>query len=92
MRIEGYIEHPAYKITILKMNNRYSIKFESGGLEQTYKIRVGEYITSLSEVQELVDENFMKGVDETFKIMNRNRQNALEKKILNNENPFPNII
>ncbi|MBK7870450.1 MAG: hypothetical protein IPJ74_07085 [Saprospiraceae bacterium] len=51
MRIIGYIEHPVLKITVFKMDNKISIKFESGLYEQTYKFRSGDTISNLGDVK-----------------------------------------
>ena len=34
MRILGYLEHPTLKITVFKMDNRISVKFENSLYEQ----------------------------------------------------------
>ena len=39
MRILGYIDHPVVKITVFKMDNKFSVKFESIHYEQTFKFR-----------------------------------------------------
>lgn len=38
MRVIGEIPHPNCRITLLHWNNRYLIKLEQNGLEQTFKI------------------------------------------------------
>jgi hypothetical protein len=38
MRVIGEIPHPNCRITLLHWNNRYLIKLEQRGLEQTFKI------------------------------------------------------
>ncbi len=68
MRIIGYIEHPVLKITIFKMDNKISVKFESGLYEQTYKFRAGDSTNTLEDVQKLVDTAFC---DEVLQMLNR---------------------
>lgn len=69
MRIEGYIEHPNMKITVFKMDNRYSVKFETANYEQTYKLRTGGLIHSLADVQNWVDDAFKNKVLQHFHTM-----------------------
>ncbi|MDX1942299.1 MAG: hypothetical protein SFU99_17170 [Saprospiraceae bacterium] len=68
MRIIGYIEHPILKITVFKMGNKISIKFESGLYEQTYKLRSGEAVSTLADVEKIVDDTFC---NEVLHILNQ---------------------
>ncbi|MCI5080712.1 MAG: hypothetical protein MRY78_03420 [Saprospiraceae bacterium] len=79
MRITGYIEHPVYKITIFQMDNKFSVKFETGLFEQTYKFRTGEGIESEADIRKLIDEAFLEGVGLAFQQMNGNRNGALAR-------------
>ncbi len=79
MRIAGNIEHPVYKITILHMNHRYAVKFEHGGLEQTYKIRESESISNVAEIQALVEKQILDDVDQIFQKMEGTRIKMLLK-------------
>jgi len=81
MRIIGYIEHPAMKITVFKMDNRLSVKFETGLQEQTYKFREGDSIESLEDVQRVVDEVLLNEVLELFKQMRQNSMRALSRNL-----------
>lgn len=77
MRIIGYLEHPGLKTTVFKMDNRLSVKFETGLYEQTYKFREGEGADTLEDVQRLIDEGFFNGVLEIFKLMHAMRNQRL---------------
>ncbi len=71
MRILGSIPHPIVKISILHMNMRYVIKFEMGGLEQTYKIRESDYINSVESIHQLVDDVFIESILDRFAAMQK---------------------
>ncbi len=76
MRIIGYLETPGMKTTVFKMENRLSVKFETGHYEQTYKFRSGEGIDTLDDVQRLVDEAFVQQVARLFREMHQARMRA----------------
>jgi hypothetical protein len=57
MRVVKEIPYQHFKITIFHWNNRYLIKFESGSLEQTFKI---------SEFDVLLEDDVLAMLDETF--------------------------
>jgi hypothetical protein len=58
MRIVREIAHPQCKITIYAWNNRYLIKLEEGGLEQTYKINQSD-ILSEDDLLRILDAEFI---------------------------------
>jgi hypothetical protein len=63
MRIVGDISHPVLKISIFKNDGRYSLKFETAMVEQTYKFRDDERLTTLDDVKKLVDAPFLEKVE-----------------------------
>ena len=77
MRIAGTIPHPAYKITIFKMNNRYSIKIENPFYAQTYKLREGQ-VENIDDVYALVNDDFMKQVDIAMQEMHKGMMERLK--------------
>ena len=79
MRIIGYIEHPGLKITVFKMDNKLSVKFESGLYEQTYKLRNSDQIGTLEDIQKLVDQEFITGVLEQLNQMHQIKNKALQR-------------
>lgn len=77
MRIIGEIEHPVLKITVFKMSEKLSIKFESGLYEQTYKLRPMDAVKNMDDIRQLVDEPFIVNVMEGLRTMHQNNQAAL---------------
>lgn len=93
MRIIGNIEHPILKITVFKMENRISVKFESGLYEQTYKFRSGEGIESLADVEKIVDATFQAQVLQHLTLMNEIKNQAVGRNIAQEEeDEFDTII
>ena len=79
MRIAGYIEHPVLKITIFQMENKLSVKLESGLFEQTYKFRTGEQINTVEDIRKLVDDTFIAAVLEEMGRMRSIRSAGLAR-------------
>jgi len=93
MRIIGYIEHPSIKITVFNMDNKFSIKFETGMYEQTYKVRSMPSISGIEDIKKLVDATFMEEVMQQFGVMNRMSNGALERFLpVVDEDEFEEII
>ena len=79
MRIIGYIEHPVLKISVFKMEHKFSVKFESGFAEQIYKFRQDDNIQQLKDIQQLVDAAFIQKVESILQIMHQERADLLER-------------
>lgn len=93
MRIIGQIHHPTLKITVFKMDNRLSVKFETGLYEQTYKFRESDSFHNFENAQKLVDEAFLRFVLEEFERMHRSKNEALGRYLpLEKEEIFETII
>ncbi len=92
MRIAGQIEHPRLKITILEMNNRFSVKFEDQLLEQTYKFRSGPHLQSPADVRRLVDAEFINAVLRQMEQMHYLQAKTLERFNNHQEDQFDEII
>ena len=93
MRVIGNIDHPILKITAFKMDNKLSIKFESGLFEQTYKIRESEQLSTFEDLQNLVDEGFINDVMEELKKMNQIKKSAFSRYLTQaEEDEFEDII
>jgi len=93
MRIIGHIDHPLLKITAFKMDNKLSIKFESGLFEQTYKFRESDQLSTFEDIQNLVDDGFINDVLEELKTMNQLKNRAFSRFITQNEaDEFEEII
>lgn len=65
MRVVREIQHPHFKITLFHWNNRYLLKLESGLLEQTFKVSEFD-VTSEAEVEQLLDDEFLKQAADRF--------------------------
>ena len=78
MRIIGEIPHAQCKVTLYNWNNRYLIKLEKNGLEQTFKVDQFE-LTSDKDLQILVDEPFLQKALDRFEDMERSIAEALQK-------------
>lgn len=72
MRVLAELPHPSFKISLFGMNQKFIIKFEQGTLEQSYKIAEADVIGGVNGVFELIDEAFLKTVEETFQQMRSN--------------------
>ncbi|MBP3942786.1 hypothetical protein J5U18_04275 [Sphingobacteriaceae bacterium WQ 2009] len=75
MRIIAELPHPACKISIFGMNQKFIIKFEQGTLEQSFKIAETDVVGGVNGVFELLDEAFINQVVEQFNTM---RQSFIE--------------
>jgi len=93
MRIVGTIDHPILKITVFKMDEKFSIKFENGLLEQTYKIRAGSEINSFEDIQKLIDPKWLSEVMQVLQQMNQAKLDATARFFVGNgEEEFDEII
>ena len=61
MRIVGDIPHPQMKITIFKMEERFSVKFENGFYEQIFKFKLGE-VSNLESLISAISDTFVNAV------------------------------
>jgi hypothetical protein len=78
MRIIGEIPHAQCKVTLYHWNNRYLIKLEKNGLEQTFKVDQFE-LTSDKDLQILVDGSFLEKAMYRFEDMEQTMAEALQK-------------
>ncbi len=92
MRIEGYIEHPVMKITIFKMDEKFSVKFETELYSQTYKIRTGNGLDSLEDIRRLVNTDFQEEVLKKLGGMHGLMVDANKRFTSGLENEFEEII
>lgn len=69
MRIIAELPHPDFKVSILNMNNKFIIKIEKGTYEQIYKVAEMDLTDGVNSVFELLDEEFLKTVNERFIVM-----------------------
>jgi hypothetical protein len=92
MRIVGEIPHPVLKITVFKNEGKFSIKFESGLLEQLYKFREDERLQSFEDVQRLADAAFIEKSADLLKGMYEARQEAFERNFQEEDEEFELIL
>ncbi|MEL7123268.1 MAG: hypothetical protein AAFO07_27720 [Bacteroidota bacterium] len=92
MRIIGYIKHPVLKITVFQMDNRLSVKLETGLYEQTYKFRQGGMINTLEDVKKIITEEFTQAVLDQVEEMHQIKNTALKRMHSEKEDSFDDII
>ena len=92
MRIIGHIDHASLKITVFKMDNKLSVKFETGLYEQTFKFRESNELYDFASMQQLVDEQLIGEVIENFAKMHRSKNEALGRFLPKAEAEFEEII
>lgn len=92
MRIIGDIPHPDFKITLFKMDNRFSVKFESELNEQTYKFRANSELKNTADLIKLVDDEFLKAVYQNFKSMNTAKMEVTKRFFPQIREEFEEII
>ncbi len=93
MRIIGNIEHPHLKITVFKMDNRISVKFENALYEQTFKLGQDDRLGSLEAIQQWVDAALLEQVSTVFQQMHQARMAALSRAFpVENQVVFEDII
>lgn len=79
MRIIGEIPHHEMKITIFYMNQKYLLKFEKNGLEQTYKISEFDYmVQSVEDIKKITSEDLVHRVLKLFAEMQKSLSEALK--------------
>ena len=80
MRIIAELPHPACKITLFSMNQKYIVKFEQGQLEQSYKLSELDLSGGgANEVFQILDEEFINTVIERFSIMRNDFRLAYQR-------------
>lgn len=79
MRILGSIDHPKWKITVFKMEDRLSAKLESALYELAFKFRAGEGMESLEDVRNFMDASFFDEVGRQFEALHQTRLQALSR-------------
>lgn len=91
MRIIGELPHHTLKITVFKMNDKVSIKFEDQLIEHIVKFRPGSSIDSYEDVKAIVSEKFK---DEILEIIVQTAKSRGKLILQNqdNEEDFPQII
>ncbi len=93
MRIVGEIEHPRLKISVFKNDGKFSIKFESGLLEQTYKFRDDERLATVDDVKKVADAAFIQTIEDILRGMYEAKMAAMQRNLAQtSEEEFEVII
>jgi hypothetical protein len=79
MRVLAELPHPDCKITIFGMNQKYLIKLEQGGLEQTYKLSELDVTDGVNSVFEILDAAFMQTAVARFEQMRSDFKEAYSR-------------
>lgn len=81
MRIVGYIENEACKVTVFHQGLRFMVKFEDGLYEQAFKFRESDKIKGLNDIQKLIDKAFIDEVMNRFSDMRQSTGKLLSRYI-----------
>jgi hypothetical protein len=78
LRIIGEIPHPHIKITLFAWNNKYIIKLDHAGFEQTFKVPEFDLIDE-DQLQKLIDQSFLEEAIKRFEEMEKSLFEALQR-------------
>ena len=78
MRLVANIPHEDVRISVFAWNDKFIIKFEKGGLEQTYKIAEIN-IPGDGDLEKMIDDELVDFVLETFQNMGKAWREAQER-------------
>ncbi len=77
MRIIGEFDQDAIKVTVFKMNERVSVKYEYNLMEQTYKFRDGSGIDNFEDVKKFSNDRMIEDVMNIFQSMEKAKLEGL---------------
>jgi hypothetical protein len=92
MRLLANIPHPSLRISIFTNENRFSLKFESGLYEQTFKFRDGDGFDHVDAIVNLVTDSFCKDVIQLFNLQHEIKLNHSSSQMPRDIPEFPVII
>ena len=92
MRIVGDIPHPRLNITIFKNDGKFSLKCESGLLEQIYKFRDDDRLATADDVKKVVDALFIEKMEDLLRGMYDARMTAMQRNLTQVEEEFETIV
>lgn len=93
MRIVGYLNVPEYKVTVFQQGMRFTVKFEDGLYEQSYKFRQSEEINGLGSIRSIIDEPFVAEVRKHFLAMRSSMKHLMDRNFSQEEtDEFEDII
>ncbi len=79
MRIVGEVPHPRLKITIFKNEGKFSVKCESGLLEQIYKFRDDDRLAIADDVKKMVDDSFIQKMEDILRGMYEAKMDTMQR-------------
>lgn len=77
MRVVNEMTKEGVKITLFDWNNKYLMKFETGAMEQTFKISALDVLEEKS-LELLLEGEFFEAVKERFGEMHQSLQKAMK--------------
>ena len=93
MRIVGDIAHLHMKVTIFKNDGKFSIKCESGLLEQIYKFRDDDRLATVEDVKKVVDASFIQKMEDILRGMYEGKMEAMQRNLAQPEDAeFETIV
>lgn len=92
MRVIGHIDNTPFKVTVFKMDLRFTVKFEAGMYELAYRFPVTEHIDGLAAIQALITPQFVERVQGQFADMHRTALEALATTAQAAQDEFETII
>ncbi|KAA9333719.1 hypothetical protein [Adhaeribacter soli] len=78
MRLVANIPHEDVRISVFAWNDKFLVKFEKAGMEQTYKIAEID-IPGDGDLEKMLDEEFIDTVLENFQRMGKSWKEAQER-------------
>lgn len=91
MRVIGYVEGTPYKVTVFKMDNKFTLKFETPQYEQGYKLKESDTISNFEDVKSFAI-NILEDVQERFQSMHFSKIKAMSSLAPADEDEFETII
>ncbi len=76
MRTVGFIDHPAYKVTVFSWAEKYIVKIEAGFFEQAYKFRQEDF-TSWDDLKLVFDDLMFEAIRKTFMQMSKETKETM---------------
>lgn len=92
MRILGELPQEGLKVSVFKTDSRILIKIEDSFLEQTYKFRETDGLSTLSDVRQLLTPEFLAQVRLIFKQMQSQHLQVLQNHLQIEADDLPVII
>ena len=78
MRLAATIPHDEVRISVFAWNDKFLVKFEKAGMEQTYKIAEMD-IPGSGNLEKMIDDELIDTVLETFQKMGKAWKGAQER-------------